>query len=105
MQLFEPADRLTLDENLRHRTPPRRLHEPRARRAVVAYVDLFERNVARLQEHLRADAIAAERRRIELHITVHGSSFSRGSSYLTIRCRPREPRFARQGARDRQRAS
>src|SRR5579862_56076 len=47
-ELLEPADRLAVDEDLRHRPPPGTLHEIRAQLGIAGDVDLVVCDAARL---------------------------------------------------------
>src|SRR2546428_568576 len=65
-QLVEAADRVSVDEDLRHRATAGARDEIGARRGVTAHVDLVVRDAARREEALRAQAERAVRRAIHL---------------------------------------
>src|SRR5205823_14899898 len=64
-ELLEPADRLAVDEYLRHGTAPGSTDDVRAQRRVTAHIGLVEGNPAGGKQPLRTHAVRTPRRRVD----------------------------------------
>src|SRR5262249_29146656 len=67
-ELGVAADRSAVDQDLRDRPAAGQLHQPAAELGVVVERDLLEGDLARLEERLGADAVAAPERRVHLDV-------------------------------------